>query len=222
MTKTSPEISFYFINDWFSWPSLWPSGLISSGWRTDYKDLTYHPNVTYFLKVNNYYSFFCSLIIKRIFWYFTIGRITVSRTSDTRTPLTPRLQTWKEWSDREGEGLTWDWPEQRNFLAWMLVMVPFSCSSSTAALKILLISSETFLQALSFFVLAALLNSIWCGRRIEREDSSNKGHRKLLYGIFIRVFATQREVAWFGSCFEKLGGLTEFWWFFSIWALGLR
>lgn len=80
-----------------------------------------------------------------------------------------------------------DRPEQRNFLAWMLVMVPFSCSSSTAALKILLISSETFLQALSFFVFAALLNSIWRGQRMERGQFKQRlpeaGVQNIYYGF---------------------------------------
>lgn len=54
-------------------------------------------------------------------------------------------------------------PEQRNFLACALFMVPFSCSCRTAVRKIFLISSETALQALAFLAFATLLDSI-CGR----------------------------------------------------------
>lgn len=96
-------------------------------------------------------------------------------------------------SDREGERLTWDWPEQRNFLAWMLVMVPFSCSSSTAALKILLISSETFLQALSFFVLAALLNSTWRGRRMEKGQFKQRPPEATVQNIYPGLFSAERS-----------------------------
>lgn len=56
-------------------------------------------------------------------------------------------------------------------------MVPFSWSCSTAVRKILLISSETFLHALSFLVLAALLDSIWA----RREDSSEDGLGRWLF-----------------------------------------
>lgn len=72
--------------------------------------------------------------------------------------------------------LTWNSPEQRNFLAWALFMVPFSWSCSTAVRKILLISSDTFLQALSLLVFAALLDSIWD----EQEPEEGQADRTLI------------------------------------------